>query len=104
VPALLIQAETLDGQIAEARAALAPGAGAARAFGTSEASDAPDPFSRCPECNGELVDISHEEAAALVPPYVWHTQRHFRRCTRCGRVFWKGTHYPGMHERLEPNG
>ncbi len=83
--ALLIRAEGLDGQIAEARAGLGPD---------------PAPFTRCIECNAALADLPHAAAAALVPPYVWHTQTHFRRCPDCGRVYWKGTHWPAMAARL----
>ena len=90
VRAILIASESLDEQIAEARTALE-----AVAPGT------PEPFTRCPECNGKLHDLSHEAARDLVPPYVWHTQRVFRRCPDCGRVYWKGTHWPGMQSRLE---
>jgi uncharacterized protein len=86
--AILIAAETLDDQIAEARAALAAWA-------------APEPFSRCPECNGALVDLPHEAARDLVPPYVWHTQQRFRRCPDCGRIYWPGTHYSGLQARLD---
>lgn len=90
IHAVLIVSESLDEQIAEVRAALE-----SRAPGISE------PFTRCPECNGELHDLSYEDARDLVPPYVWHTQHVFRRCPECGRVYWKGTHWPGMHLRLE---
>ena len=83
--ALLIRAEDLEGQIAEARAALG---------GT------PQPFTRCGECNGELVSLSHAEARDLTPPYVWHTQQEFRRCDRCGHVYWKGSHWPALNARL----
>lgn len=51
---------------------------------------------RCTVCNGELVEISPQEASALVPPYVAQTQKHFVRCRRCGRVYWQGTHWPGL--------
>ena len=51
---------------------------------------------RCTVCNGELVAISVEEAAKLVPPYVARTQTEFVRCTGCGRVYWPGTHWPGL--------
>jgi len=84
--ALLVVAEDLDGQIAEVRAKLG---------------GHPKPFSRCPVCNGELVDLPHEAAKDLVPPYVWHTQMDFRRCLDCGRVYWKGTHWPALLARLE---
>jgi uncharacterized protein with PIN domain len=89
---ILIASESLDEQITEVRAALqavAPGA--------------PEPFTRCPECNGKLHDLPHEAARDLVPPYVWHTQHVFRRCPNCGRAYWKGTHWPGMQSRLENN-
>jgi len=88
VHALLIEAEDLDGQIAEARAALA------------RRGPVPEPFRRCAECNGLLVELSHADAQGLVPPYVWHTQTVFRRCDRCGRAYWKGTHWPEMEHRL----
>jgi hypothetical protein len=90
IRAVLIASELLDEQIAEVRAALG-----SRAPGT------PEPFTRCPECNGALHDLSDEDARDLVPPYVWHTQLVFRRCPDCGRVYWKGTHWPGMQLRLE---
>jgi uncharacterized protein with PIN domain len=88
--AVLVASESLNEQIAEMRAVLA-----------SRAPAAPEPFTRCPECNGELHDLSHEDARDLVPPYVWHTQHLFRRCPDCGRVYWRGTHWPGMSSRLE---
>lgn len=86
VRALLIEAETLDEQIAAVRTALG---------------GSPQPFTRCAECNGTLVELSREEARSLVPPYVWHTQFHFRRCSDCGRVYWKGTHWPAMAARVQ---
>ena len=54
------------------------------------------PFSRCLVCNGLLGEISHEDARALVPAYVWKTQSDFRRCTECRRVYWRGTHWQGL--------
>jgi uncharacterized protein len=90
VRAVLVASESLDEQITEMRAILA-----------SRTQAAPDPFTRCPECNGKLHDLSREGARELVPPYVWHTQPAFRRCPDCGRVYWRGTHWPGMQSRLE---
>ncbi len=86
VAAVLVAAETLDEQIAEVRAALGGD---------------PRPFTRCPECNGLLQELAHADARALVPAYVWHTQTEFRRCEGCGRVYWKGTHWPAVQARLE---
>jgi len=89
VRALLISADDLDEQIAEARRALA-------ALGP-----APEPWTRCGHCNGILVDLARTDAEHLVPPYVWHTQTTFRRCARCGRVYWRGTHWPAVERRLD---
>ena len=54
------------------------------------------PFTRCLECNGALTAVSKYEIAALAPQRAWHSHQQFVRCTRCGRVYWAGTH----HERL----
>jgi uncharacterized protein len=92
VKALLLHAEDLDAQIEEARE------------GLGRWGPVPEPFTHCAECNGLLVGLPHEDAQGLVPPYVWHTQREFRRCTRCGRVYWKGTHWPAVQGRLAEPG
>lgn len=89
VRAILVASESLDEQIAEVRA---------------ELKGNPEPFSRCPECNGKLEDLSAEAARPRVPPYVWHTQSLFRQCPGCSRVYWRGTHWPGMQARLDLGG
>jgi uncharacterized protein len=54
------------------------------------------PFTRCLECNAALTAVSKQDVAALVPRRAWQSHEQFVRCTRCGRVYWAGTH----HERL----
>jgi len=44
------------------------------------------------ECNGELEDIARSEAARSVPLQVFLVYREFKRCRRCGRVYWRGSH------------
>jgi uncharacterized protein with PIN domain len=85
---LLVRAEALDDQIREVtvNCRLAPG----RAL------------SRCLECNGLLAPASPETVRHRVPPYTFATQREFRLCSGCDRVFWPGTHVAGIHRRLEP--
>ena len=56
---------------------------------------------RCTVCNGELIPLTVEEAAPLVPPYVAQTQTEFVRCAQCGRVYWPGTHWPGLQRWRE---
>jgi len=55
-----------------------------------------DPFARiltrCLRCNLPLERIDPTEARRRVPPFVYETQREFRGCGRCGRIYWRGTH------------
>ncbi len=62
------------------------------------------PFGRCLRCNQVLVDLPRQEALAQVPPYVASTQRRFRQCPACGRVFWSASHVRRMRERLRAMG
>jgi len=84
---LLIQSQILEEQIEEVEKALGP---------PSEAS-----LARCSVCNGQLEDVSVAEIADRVPPYVRRTHSDFRRCTRCGRIYWRGTHVDAMQEELD---
>ena len=55
----------------------------------------PDPdllFSRCSDCNEKLDALSREDALPLVPPKVRTLETSFRRCPKCGKLFWTGTH------------
>jgi len=56
--------------------------------------------SRCSECNGLLKDVTAEEVATVVPPYVLESAERFRRCCGCRRVYWPGTHGEQIHVRF----
>jgi len=61
----------------------------------SELSIQPDPaamFRRCLLCNEGLEEVTPERVAGVIPDYVLRHGRDFRRCPRCGKVFWPGTH------------
>jgi uncharacterized protein with PIN domain len=57
-------------------------------------------FSRCPVCNELLERIDREAVLSRVPAYVAQTQETFRVCSACQRVYWRGTHWQRMDERL----
>jgi uncharacterized protein with PIN domain len=59
------------------------------------------PFSLCLECNQPLVERAKDEVKELVPPYVFKTQNQFMQCPNCQRIYWRGTHWRAMTERLE---
>ena len=58
-------------------------------------------FTRCLECNQNLVPKSREEVKELVPPYVFRTQPQYMQCPSCLRVYWRGTHWQRMKKELE---
>lgn len=58
-------------------------------------------FSRCLRCNDPLLEVPKSEIMDRLLPL---TRRHyfdFRRCPRCGRIYWPGSHHERMHERVE---
>jgi len=50
------------------------------------------PYTRCMECNGDLEAVERAEVAHSVPLQVYLVHRDFRRCQRCLRVYWRGSH------------
>lgn len=85
---LLVRSENVDEQLAEVLGRLGLEAGG-RGFGT-----------RCAACNGEVEPVPREAVRDLVPGHVWSTAREFRRCTRCGRVYWRGSHVERIEARI----
>jgi uncharacterized protein with PIN domain len=61
----------------------------------------PDPFSRCLECNEELVPLNSTRVRDKVPPYVLELKTSFFGCPSCERVYWEGTHSKRMGEEVE---
>ncbi len=56
---------------------------------------APNPetfFTICLECNVPLKPVERDEVQDRIPEHVCRTQRDFRLCPGCGRVYWPGTH------------
>ena len=59
------------------------------------------PFALCLECNETLEDRSGQEVKDRVPPYVYQTQSKYVECPACHRIYWRGTHWQAMTEKLE---
>ena len=53
-------------------------------------------FTRCLECNTELIKIAKEKIAGNLPPRVKQSQEEFFKCPGCGKLYWKGTHHQKM--------
>ncbi len=60
-----------------------------------------DPLSRCSLCNTVLSVASPQEIGDLVPEGVRTRHDRFWRCPTCGKVYWQGSHWDRMVERLD---
>jgi len=57
-------------------------------------------FTRCMVCNSPLEPIDKEEWRDSIPPKAFLLCKNFARCKGCGKLYWDGTHYLRMKERL----
>jgi uncharacterized protein with PIN domain len=55
---------------------------------------------RCMGCGGELREVTRESARGRVPERSWARHEQFWECGRCGRTFWRGTHWDRIAEQL----
>jgi len=62
------------------------------------------PFTICLECNQPLQKRSKHQVKDLVPPYVFQTQSQYMECPTCHRIYWRGTHWQVMTEKLKKFG
>ena len=60
-----------------------------------------DPLSRCSVCNAVLIPARKEDVSDQVPEGVRARHDTFWRCPSCGRVYWQGSHWDKMVERLD---
>ncbi|MHB1006130.1 MAG: Mut7-C RNAse domain-containing protein [Chloroflexota bacterium] len=85
--AILVESDNLIAQLTQVLTVLPPPTGEA--------------FGRCPACNGALEEVDWRSAEGRVPAYIWESQPEFHLCRGCGRLYWRGTHYERMRERLD---
>jgi uncharacterized protein with PIN domain len=57
-----------------------------------------NPFKRCMECNGLIKPVSKESILEHLEFKTKEYFNHFFRCTKCHKIFWKGTHYDRMNQ------
>jgi hypothetical protein len=55
-----------------------------------------DPFKRCIDCNGELLNVPKNEIIddVALKTKIFHDS--FQKCTGCGRIYWEGDHFKKM--------
>lgn len=59
------------------------------------------PFSRCIRCNALIRSVDREDVRGRVPDHVWETQRSFRGCPECRRLYWAGSHTRHSREIID---
>lgn len=58
-------------------------------------------FTLCMECNTPLEVSTVEQVKDRVPRHVFETQTGYMECPSCHRIYWKGTHWQAMNEKLK---
>jgi len=58
-------------------------------------------FTRCLICNQKLEALPADLAKDRVPEYVANTEKAFFICPHCKKIFWRGTHYKNMLNRIK---
>ncbi len=56
--------------------------------------------SLCTACGGELKRVLKKSVAGEVFPRVYERNKIFWRCTKCQKLYWKGTHLKGIKKVL----
>ncbi|MCW3079241.1 MAG: hypothetical protein JWR87_671 [Segetibacter sp.] len=59
------------------------------------------PFIRCIECNGDIEPVQKEVILLQLPPQTKEYFNEFYQCRGCRKVYWKGSHYENMLEKMK---
>ena len=56
---------------------------------------------RCMACGGELVTQDKEAIRERIPPKTYRWLDEYFACRRCGKLFWRGTHWERISQQLQ---
>ena len=59
------------------------------------------PFTRCLRCNASLQKVAKADVIEKLEPLTKIYYEEFRRCIGCGQIYWAGSHFSKLQERLE---
>jgi uncharacterized protein with PIN domain len=59
------------------------------------------PWTRCPRCNGILVDVAKSHVQALLPAGTRRCYDTFHRCSACGQLYWRGAHGDRLQDIID---
>lgn len=57
-------------------------------------------LTRCLLCNSIIKDIKKEKVRDKVPERVFRSNDKFWFCNKCKKIYWKGSHYEKMLEKI----
>jgi uncharacterized protein with PIN domain len=57
--------------------------------------------SRCPRCNAKIRSTPKETLAGKVETNTFIYYDEFWKCSKCGRIYWQGSHWDGIRATLE---
>lgn len=60
-----------------------------------------NPFKRCIRCNGVIRKVPKQDVFHLLPSATKKNYTDFSRCADCGNIYWKGSHYRKMVEKIK---
>lgn len=58
------------------------------------------PFTRCTVCNGEIGPADPGQAMLEAPETVRGWCREYFRCSGCGKLYWKGSHFTNLSDYI----
>ncbi len=59
------------------------------------------PFHRCMVCNGEIIAIEKSAVLNQLEPLTVRYYDEFYRCVDCNKIYWRGSHYQRMIDRID---
>ena len=59
------------------------------------------PFCRCALCNGLIQVVAKEQILDKLEPLTRRYYNRFYRCPDCGQIYWKGSHYDKLLNKLD---
>jgi uncharacterized protein len=59
------------------------------------------PFQRCLQCNERLNPVPKEMVLEKLEPLTRLYYHEFRRCSKCGQIYWRGSHFDRLASRVD---
>ena len=58
-------------------------------------------LTRCTLCNNTVKSIKKKDVKDKVPQRVFENNENFWYCSKCDKVYWKGSHFDKMKEKIK---